>query len=88
MSFTPRVRRPGQVGKIAFYGCAAGGEGRLVRVGLVGEGKPPRAVTVDCPVCGASHPVDLQWRQPVEVDEDREPELYVESGAPDQGGAK
>lgn len=66
--------------------CSQGGRARIVRVGLRGEGKPPRSVEVNCPVCRASHPVDLSWRQPVAADEGVVPELLVESGGQDGKG--
>lgn len=79
------ARRSDVTGKVAFFGCSHDGQARLVRVGLAGEGKPPRGATLDCPVCGTRHEVSLQWRQPVAADEDREPELVV-SGQVGVGG--
>lgn len=74
----------GQAGRIGFYGCAAGGEGRIVRVAFSGAGTRPQAATVACPVCGEKHAVSLSWREPVDADEGREPDLVLggeEAGA-------
>lgn len=77
----PGYREPMRVtGKVGHYGCDGdGGGGRLVRVGLVGDSKPPRSASVECPVCKNTHLVELTWRQPREADEGREPELLVEA---------
>lgn len=65
-------------GKIGFYGCA----GRVVRVGLAidpgAKGKPPAGVRVACPACGNDHTVAISWRQPVDADADREPDLVLD----------
>lgn len=71
---SPRRSSP----KVGFYGCAAGAVARIVRVGLADQGKPPRFATVDCPACGERHRVGLMWRQVEPLDEDREPEVYVD----------
>lgn len=65
-------------GRIGFYGCDGGRGGRLVRVGLIGDNRPPRSALVECPVCKNTHLVELTWRQPREADEAREPELFIE----------
>lgn len=69
----------GPTGKIGHYGCSASGGGRLVRVALAGDSKPPRSAMVACPVCGNDHVVAIVWRQPRdEVDESREAELMLD----------
>lgn len=69
--------------RVGFYGCRASG-GRVVRVGLLGQPqrKPPRAVVVDCPACQQSHLINPSWRRPLDVDDDRAPELVISADAP------
>lgn len=64
--------------KLGFYGYAAGdGRSRVVRLGWVGNGKPPKSITVDCTVCAQVHRVEVAWREPVEMDVGREPEAVL-----------
>lgn len=68
---------PQPKGRIGFYGCAANGTARLVRVATPEGEKPVSTAQVQCPVCGLEHPVSIMWRPPVKADEGREPELLV-----------
>jgi hypothetical protein len=68
----------GSAPKVGFAACAVDG-GRVMRVGLVGEGKPPRKPMIDCPNCGKPHDVVLSWRSATRFDEGREAEIVVEA---------
>lgn len=65
--------------RVGFYGCAVGGEGRLVRIAWQGERRPPRPARIaDCPVCGGPHQVpDPCWRELSAGDADVEAEVRV-----------
>lgn len=74
------IAAPDVAGRLGFYGCAADGRGRVVRVAWTGKGKPPAAAEVACPVCGTEHRVSLAWRAPLALDQGREPEIVLEAG--------
>jgi hypothetical protein len=61
---------------VGHFGCA----GRLVKVGSRGQPKksgrymhsfPKRGQRLDCPACGFTHLVHIEWRQPVPRDAGR-----------------
>lgn len=66
-----------QNGRIGFYGCIVAGRGRIVRCHYAGEGKPPHAATVECPVCGSEHLAKPSWRKPIDADAGQAPDLVI-----------
>lgn len=78
---TPAIAPPDASGKVGFYGCAGDGRARVVRAAWTGEGKPPRAAEVECPVCGREHRVALSWRSASKLDNGREAEIVLRAAA-------
>ena len=74
---TPAIAPPDATGKLGFYGCAADGRARVVRVAWAGEGNPPRSAVLTCPACGAEHRAALSWRSATKADKGREPEIVL-----------
>lgn len=67
--------------RIGFYGCAADGVARLVRVSTTRRVKGDSSARVRCPVCHLEHPVKIAWRAPVDADEGRQPDLVLGSAS-------
>jgi len=61
-----------------FYGCAANGKARLVRLLWTGPASafgPKKRHTVECPVCHEVHLIEVWWR--LRRESDLEPELVL-----------